>query len=326
VEFLLSGNNKYVTLAFLFFGAWLLWPRKSGGASTGGGRVVGIVGRMGSGKSYFGVRMAWKRIRAGANVVTNFTMKFDKPHEGRCPKKCTCKYRAKWSYFQGWEQFAYLEDAVVIIDECHLWAPSNRPWDFPTVAKWKLSMARKFKLDLYWISQHEDRVSRIIRDLTNMLYLCAAWANGAAFTAKGYEPEYFRRKNKQLDRKFYLFNAKIANLYDTLEVLETDESIHKNDPLMLQGLAIAKVYNKRRRGEELDAADLETLAAMESIDDTKRGTAKAKAIGATPESMANLVADDPVVIAALEAAFDGQEPEPEKPRRRVGTVKNSFKL
>lgn len=325
IDTLMHGNNKYGLLVFLFLAAWLLWPRKSGGAATGGGRVVGIVGRMGSGKSYFGVRMAWKRIRAGANVVTNFSMHFDEKHDGKCPRKCTCKYRRKWSKFQGWEQFAYLEDAVVIIDECHLWAPSNRPWDFPTVAKWKLSMARKFKLDLYWISQHEDRVSRIIRDLTNMLYLCSSWANGAAFTAKGYEPEYFRRKNKHLDRKSYLFRAKIANLYDTLEVLETDESIHRNDPLMLQGLAVAKAYNKRRRGEVLDTDDLEALAAMEAIDDTKRG-AKARAIGATPDSVAAMVADDPKVIAALEDAFDGKEPSEPPARKRVGSGKNTFKL
>jgi hypothetical protein len=282
--------NSWYGLCAAIVLIYLLFIRKTGEAATGGnGRVVGIVGRMGSGKSYFAVRTAWRRINAGANIVTNFTMVFDEPHDGKCPKGCTCKLRDRWQAFTGWEMFAYLEDAVVIIDEAHLWAPSNRPWDFPTVAKWKLAMARKFRLDLYWISQHEDRVARTIRDLTNMLYLCSSWGGGIYFTAKGWEPEVFRRATKHVDRKGYFFNAKIANLYDTLEVLETDTSVHGADELMQDGLLIGRAYNKRRRGEELTEEEIAILAKKETIFEeqkvaragSRRGGTVAKCSGVT---------------------------------------------
>ena len=82
----------YVVLGFLALAAW----KRSGGGATGGtGKVVGIVGRMGSGKSYFAVRMAYKRMMAGANVRTNFTMKLDPLHDTPCGPKCIKRGRCK---------------------------------------------------------------------------------------------------------------------------------------------------------------------------------------------------------------------------------------
>jgi KaiC/GvpD/RAD55 family RecA-like ATPase len=192
---------------------------KPGAPARGGsGRVVGVVGRMGSGKSYFAVRMAYRRLRSGCRVVTNFSM--------RLPDELA----ANWSQFRGWDQFADLEDAIVIIDEAHLYAPSHLPLALPQVARWKLSQARKFGLDVYWISQHEDRVARILRDLTQYIYLCTAWFDHLIFTAKGFEPEKLRRKGKHgetmhLDRKVYFFRSSVANLYDTLQILEIDQYV-----------------------------------------------------------------------------------------------------
>jgi len=196
------------------------------------GRVVGIIGRMGSGKSYMAVRLAYKRLRKGADVCTNFTMKI--PEGGAA---------GRWRHFSGWEQFAELENAVVIVDEAHLYASSSHSLQFPMVARWKLSQARKFGLDVYWISQHEDRVNRTLRDLTNLIYVCNAWFDHLAFTAKGYEPEYIRKKNRHVDRKFYFFSPKVAALYDTLEILDVDEHLADG---MGQARSIRTRYNARR--------------------------------------------------------------------------------
>lgn len=207
------------------------------------GRVIGVVGRMGSGKSYFAVRMAHNRMRAGAQVVTNFSMTLPAELAG------------KWRQFNGWEQFAELEDCVVIIDEAHLYAPSSQHLHFPMIARFKLAQARKFGLDVYWISQHEDRVNRTLRDLTNMIYVCRSFFDGKYFSANGYEPEKLRRKDEHIDRRGYRFDASIANLYDTLEILDVDEHV-------AQGMAGARKIGQARNAKR--AADREHRSGARS--------------------------------------------------------------
>lgn len=204
-------------------------------AATGGsGKVVGIVGRMGSGKSYMAVRMAYRRLQAGANVCTNFSM--------RLPDELA----ARWTQFRGWEDFAVLEDAVVIIDEAQLYAPSNKTLVFPNVARWKLAQARKFGLDVYWISQHEARVNTIIRDLTHMVYVCRAYAGGKFFVAYGYEPEDLRKEGKHIDRQSYRFDLAVGQMYDTLQILDADDHLVVKDASMAAAQELGRAYNERR--------------------------------------------------------------------------------
>jgi hypothetical protein len=235
----------YVLAVPLIVALVLWWVNHEGGKSGpvgGSGRVVGIVGRMGSGKSYFAVRMAYRRLLAGANVCTNFTMQFEQlcDRAGCEHEDCIAAQLAgRWRRFVGWEQLIELEDCIVIVDEAHLYAPSNKTLSFPDDARWKLSMARKYRLDLYWLTQHENRVNTVLKDLTNMMYVCASWFSAAFFTAKGYEPEHMRRKDKHIDRKVYRFNLKIAKLYNTLEILEAD-GVHVGKGTRISELAQAR--------------------------------------------------------------------------------------
>jgi hypothetical protein len=206
-------------------------------AVTGGcGRVVGVVGRMGSGKSYMAVRMAYRRLQAGANVATNFTMKLDGDPT----------ITGHWIQWNGWEDFAELENCVVIIDEAQLYAPSNKVLNFPTVARWKLAQARKFRLDVYWVSQHENRVNSVLRDLTHMIYVCQAWMGGKVFVAYGYEPENIRRKGSHIDRLTYRFELKIGELYDTLQIIDADSHLVAGDASMQRAAELGRRYNARR--------------------------------------------------------------------------------
>jgi hypothetical protein len=235
---------------------------------TGGdGKVIGIVGRMGSGKSYFAIRMALARLRRGANVVTNFSMNLEdapavnelraaKVRKRRAAKqlgmplgkvKVLWGVTGSWRKFRGWEQFAELEDAVVIIDEAHLYAPGNKSLTFPDVARFKMSQARKFRLDVIWLSQHENRVNSVLKDLTNMMYVCRAWFAGMWFSVTGYEPEKMRRKNQHLERLGHRFNIHVARLYNTLEILDADESLMGSDA-MKRAHEVSRTYNERHRG------------------------------------------------------------------------------
>jgi RecA/RadA recombinase len=232
--------------AAVVLGLLVVWldHRKDKNKKHKGGQVIGVVGRMGSGKSYFAVKMAYNRLLAGVTVVTNFTMHFDHLPNGEALAK-------NWRQFSGWDQFAELENAVVIIDEAHLYAPSSKHIDFPMIARFKMSQARKFKLDVYWISQHEDRVNRTLRDLTSMIFVCESFFGGTTFKALGYEPEKVRRKDQHIERRGYRIDLNIANLYDTLQILDFDDHLH--DAGMERARTIGNDYN-RRRAESRTAA------------------------------------------------------------------------
>jgi Zonular occludens toxin (Zot) len=220
-----------------------------GGKGIRPGTCLGIVGRMGSGKSYFAVRMAWSLLKSGrCDVATNFTMRLP-PELGA--RHILLDARRLWEHVA--ELHGEVDERsgrivrplVVIIDEVHNYAPSNRSFALPTRARWKLSQLRKFGMALVWISQHEDRVGRPLRDLTNLIYVCSAWFDHLFFVAKIYEPETVRRKDKHLGRLLYFFRSKVAVLYDTLEVLDVDE--HLADAGMVRAMQVGRAYNERRR-------------------------------------------------------------------------------
>jgi hypothetical protein len=206
------------------------------------GRVIGIVGRMGSGKSYLAVRTAYAQLKAGAHVASNFTMRPESLGKG-----------GTWRRFNGWADLAELHGdfielragkwvavdpwepevgrrrlvrrMVVIVDEAQLLASSIDQTKMPMVAQKTLGNLRKLGIDLYWLSQHESRVAKRLRDSTNEMYVCRASRRKGSITfyASVWEPEHVRKPDKMLYRMKYKFDPKIARLYDTLEVVGPDE-------------------------------------------------------------------------------------------------------
>lgn len=240
----------------VLFGALCWLNRRASGAATTG-RVVGIVGRMGSGKSYFAVRMAYSRMKAGATVYSNFSMRLGPTHDEpcgqrcvssgrcRCKRHCPCQMASRWHRFEGWEQFVTITDAVVIIDEVDLYAPSHDPRSIPDYVRFKLKMARKHRLDIYWIAQHESRVHRMLRDvLTNEIRTCQSWFGGLYFSAKTWDPSSIRRRRKHTGRSGYFMRKRIANLYDTLETIRGDTE--RGDGTMAVANAMADVIEAER--------------------------------------------------------------------------------
>jgi ABC-type dipeptide/oligopeptide/nickel transport system ATPase component len=207
------GIVGFMVVAYLVLTVWQVSAR-----SSTSGQVTGIVGRMGSGKSYTAVRIALDRLGRGVDVASNF--KIDTEALG---------LKGKWIPFTGWDQFATLKNCVVIVDEAHLYAPSSAHLHFPMVAKRALAFARKNGLDVFWISQHEDRVNRSLKDLTSTMMLVESYFSGKMFVLKGWEPEDFRKAKKHLTRRMYLRKKAIMSAYDTTELVEVDEYALKGD-------------------------------------------------------------------------------------------------
>lgn len=201
-----------VVLLVVLFGVGYLERRRARGRATKfTGQVSIVVGRLGSGKSMFALREAWTRIQGGATVYTNFTMNLPE------------KYAHQWRFFHGWDDLLSISNAVVIIDEADLIADASKSINFPDEAKWKLKMARKSRLDLYMITQHEQRLNNKVRILANYIYVCNSYRDGSFFKVRCYEPEDVRKEGKELRVMRYKFDPFIAGLYDTLEMITGDE-------------------------------------------------------------------------------------------------------
>ena len=119
--------------------------------------------------------------------------------------------------FDGWEAMLEIEDADITVDEAHLYAPS---WDtkaLPAPARWYLSHLRKLNVNMTWVSQHEDRTAKTLRDLTNEVVVHQVFYFGAMwFVGKHYEPENVRKKGKATWRTWRRFRLSVASTYDTL--------------------------------------------------------------------------------------------------------------
>ena len=210
---------------YLLFPPMFLAFKAMGGDDKTRGKVLGIVGKMGSGKSYMATRIAYKRMLNGAKIVTNFTMHLECPGGKHRRFRCPCKLAPQWQKFNDWPDLLPLTNAVVIIDEADLFAPSN---DFNAITdevRWKMKMARKHKLDIYWISQHENRMNRILREyLTNEIAICRSFFGGKYFSAKFYDPSTIRKGSSEHTMRIgYFLNKRIANLYNTLETIQGSE-------------------------------------------------------------------------------------------------------
>lgn len=118
-----------------------------------------VVGRRGSGKTLFAVKLAVQRMRAGFPVYANFEILdvFTGLRAGR---------------IEDWEQVYDLNGATVIIDEANSWIPS-RKWDAtPMKALKKFAESRKDSCELVFTAQHEERVDKVVRELADWIVIC----------------------------------------------------------------------------------------------------------------------------------------------------------
>lgn len=181
------------------------------------GRVMGVVGRMGGGKTMFAVDLALRQIRLGGRVAANFHLNGIDPE--------------KFAFIRGWDDYLLAEDCLVIIDEAHLWAPSSHSKTFPMAARTALAFGRKSGVSTVWIAQHESRVNRTLLDLTTDMVLCSSSAR--RLRVEFWSIEDFRKQNKKpwlVERR--RIRPDVANAYNTKEKILVDSYLDGVDASM----------------------------------------------------------------------------------------------
>jgi len=250
------------------------------------GKLTAHVGRLGTGKSYTAAANVLDGVKRGRRQVTSFDIAIPREHwsddygEGewswreneRTGVRVEVFRPELVSTFDGWEAMLEVEDADITVDEAHLYAPS---WDtkaLPAPARWYLSHLRKLGVNLTWVSQHEDRVAKTLRDLTNEVVVHQAYNFGALwFLGKHYEPETVRKKDKHTWKTWKRFRMAVASTYDTLECSEFTGLTNELDVAL-----VAELAARRNRGEPLrgaaDAVRDRWEAVARADDDTPSGT------------------------------------------------------
>lgn len=187
--------------------------------------IDGYVGRPGCGKTYTLTERALRAANSGRDVFTNFPV----------------AHKRVWLF--GPNDLLHLTPGLVIIDEAHLWFPSRKSLQLPTSWLAGLSQTRKNGWDLIWSAQHESRVDRIIRDVTNWMHLCDAWFNVGGhpllFRTRCWEADFFRSddRKKRGPTVWSLFNRKVAQAYDTYGRIEVATHAQSStDPYATAGI------------------------------------------------------------------------------------------
>lgn len=186
--------------------------------------IEGLIGRPGSGKSYELTRRVLAAADRDRLVFTNYPV--------RHPNV----------YMFTPEQLLDLPPGLVVIDEAHLWFPARMSLKLPMSWLSGMSQTRKKGWDLLWAAQHESRIDRAIRDVTDWLWLHQAWfsvgdpAHPFMFTSASWEPEYFRRPDKRMTRGVHFFKRRVAEAYNTHETLtQASHTKGGNDPYAKRG-------------------------------------------------------------------------------------------
>ena len=168
--------------------------------------IIGVGGLPGAGKTYFVVRAMYRlrRRRPARAIVSNFPLYL--PGE---------PVHVIDSISEAYE----LTNVDLVVDEAHL-TLGARQWKEHGIdcAAW-LSQLRKRDVNLWYLSQEISSVDKLLRDRTFLTYWVESFKKLGFFVWKSYFGA------KQDDRKryglgLYLFNQRLAQLYDTEYIIK----------------------------------------------------------------------------------------------------------
>lgn len=180
--------------------------------------VEGFVGLPGSGKTYLLAKKGIDDLAKGKEVYANFSLKGAKRFTSLTEVIAIIKTKllAKEKI-----------NITILIDEINLSFPS-RMWN--KVPGWILyffSQTRKFGLDIYYTAQALARVDKVIREITNFVWIVKPVLFGWR-RARKIMPEDNDHVNKEVyETAWFRIEKKYYEKYNTYEILELEEDFLK---------------------------------------------------------------------------------------------------
>ncbi len=228
-------------------------PRRPRPISPGKVRV--IVGPLGTGKTYTAVHDLLGDVACGRVVLTNFRVQVPDPVRwGRLEVSAADAGAVR--QIGTWEEFLEAEDCHVVLDEGHLWAPSYDPRALSGAVRYKLCHLRKDGATVTLVTQHEDRLAKMLRDLATEVLRVRVRRRfpSLSFLVRHFEPELARRQaSKPLHVRTLKFDPVVAGCYRTLEAAGFPALV---DPFEIG--VVEELARRRNSGESLTG----TVAAV----------------------------------------------------------------
>lgn len=120
-------------------------------------------------------------------------------------------------------------NGLVALDEMHLFTPSEK-MSMDADARYVTSMARKLNAELWWVSQHEMKVHKRLRDDSEMIWRAGklqgpltALVGSGWFAAQAFHTMDVRRPTaKAIDRRIYRYTKRVGRVYDSFALLLPD--------------------------------------------------------------------------------------------------------
>jgi len=133
-------------------------------------------------------------------------------------------------------------NALVVFDELHLFAGSSK-LALGDAAAFAIAMMRKLNGEFWWVSQHEMKVHKRIRDDSLVIWFCGAlrgpltaligssWHVSRAYHAA--QIDAARRapeKVRALDRRIYRYTRRIGRIYNSFALIIPDPPSRRSSP------------------------------------------------------------------------------------------------
>jgi len=180
--------------------------------------VEGFIGLPGSGKTYLLAKKGIDDLKKGKEVYANFSLKGAKRFT-----KLSQVINIIKSKLISKEKI----NMTILIDEINLSFPS-RMWN--KVPGWVLyffSQTRKFGLDIYYTSQALARVDKVIREISNFVWIVKPILFGWRRASKIMPEDNEKAEKDIFETYWFKIDKKIYSQYDTYEILELEEDFLK---------------------------------------------------------------------------------------------------
>ena len=200
-----------------------------------------IVGKPGTGKTYYLVKLARKFIISGRDVYSNFYInrekiitdyeqskiyKLKKFINERILKKPFSPKYGQLIFWQQLDDFLNIRGGEVLIDECQIYFNSRKWKELPERIQYKFQQHRKhikrddkgkvIGLNIWGAVQNVKRIDTVVRELVNNVFSLKRVVH--LFMIRQYDIEEIDKVRKDCySTRFFIFNKKTAESYDTYE-------------------------------------------------------------------------------------------------------------
>jgi zona occludens toxin (predicted ATPase) len=171
-----------------------------------------VVGKPGTGKTYYLVAKAVKCLNKGRNVYSNFFIDYEMlKAKGFLKKNC-----GSLTFWHTALDLINIKEGVILMDECQIYFNSRSWKDLPESLQYKFQQHRKQGLDIWGAVQNLKRVEIVLRELTNWVYDTKKVLG--LFVIKQFDPDDISKSTRtNYGVRFSFFNKKLASCYDTFQ-------------------------------------------------------------------------------------------------------------